>query len=120
MKKIYQMITIILLCNPMWLWAGEVRIVDAKATNSGDRWSFSVTLEHGDTGWEHYADAWRVMTPDGDELGKRTLFHPHESEQPFTRSLSGVKIPKDVKQVIIEAHDKVHGWSKQQFKVRLK
>ena len=70
--------------------------------------TFNVTVKHGDTGWEHYADHWRVLGPDGDELGTRILLHPHVSEQPFTRSLSGIQIPKGIDQVMIEAHDKVH------------
>ena len=37
------------------------------------------------------------------------LYHPHVEEQPFTRSLSGVQVPDDLKQVVIRGHDKVHG-----------
>lgn len=100
--------------------AGEVKIVDAKAEKQRDGWVFHVTLKHADTGWDHYADAWRVVTKNGEELGTRTLYHPHVNEQPFTRSLGDVKIPADVSAVYIEAHDKVHGWSKQRFKVKIR
>ena len=99
--------------------AGEVEIVDVKAEKQRASWVFHVTLKHADTGWDHYADAWRVVTADGKELGKRTLFHPHVDEQPFTRSLGDVKIPNGTSEVFIEAHDKVHGWSKQKFRVKL-
>ena len=99
--------------------AGAVQIVDAKAENQRGAWVFHVTLKHADTGWKHYADAWRVVTKDGKELGTRTLYHPHVEEQPFTRSLRDVKIPAGEKEVFIEAHDKVHGWSKQKFKLRI-
>ena len=44
---------------------------------------------HPDTGWDDYADGWRVLDMDGNELGMRVLHHPHVDEQPFTRSLSG-------------------------------
>jgi hypothetical protein len=81
---------------------------------------FHVTLKHGDTGWDHYADAWRVVSSDGKELGLRTLYHPHVDEQPFTRSLGNVKIPSQMDTVFVEAHDKVHGWSKQRYKVKLR
>ena len=91
-----------------------------RAEKSQSTWQFHVTLKHGDTGWDHYADAWRVLAEDGKELGKRTLFHPHETEQPFTRSLRNVKIPANAGHVYIEAHDKVHGWAKQRYKVELK
>lgn len=101
------------------LHAGEVRIEDAKAIKKGSTWHFNVTLKHKDTGWEHYADAWRVVTKNGKVLGTRTLYHPHVDEQPFTRGLSNVKVPADVTTVYIEAHDKVHGWAKERFEVEL-
>jgi len=99
--------------------AGQADILDAKALPSGDGWRFTVSIEHADSGWEHYADAWRVVTENGDLLGERTLMHPHETEQPFTRSLDGVKIPKNIKVVYIEAHDSLHGWNPQRVKIDL-
>lgn len=100
--------------------ADAVQIVDAKAEKQRASWVFHVTLKHADTGWKHYADAWRVVTKEGKELGTRTLYHPHVEEQPFTRSLGDVQIPAGVSEVFIEAHDKVHGWSKQKFKVKVR
>ena len=100
--------------------AGEVAIVDARAVAGGDgRFTFHVTLEHGDTGWEHYADKWEVLAPDGTVLGTRVLLHPHENEQPFTRSLSEVEIPTGVSSVAIRAHDLVHGDAPQTFAIEL-
>ncbi|MEL6197664.1 MAG: hypothetical protein AAFT19_07445 [Pseudomonadota bacterium] len=99
--------------------AGDVEIVDVKAVPGPDGWRFDVTLLHEDTGWDHYADAWRVVGPDGQVYGTRTLAHPHVDEQPFTRSLSRVAIPQDVTSVTIEAHDSVHGWSPMEFMVSL-
>ncbi|WP_298962982.1 hypothetical protein [uncultured Roseibium sp.] len=100
--------------------AGDVKIVGAEARASGDSWTFSVTLEHDDTGWDHYADLWQVFTPDGDLLGERVLHHPHVDEQPFTRSLSGVKVPEGINEVVIKARDSVHGVSAQEFRITLK
>ena len=99
--------------------AGEVEIVAAKASSSTRGWTFSVTLKHDDTGWDHYADLWQVYTPEGHLLGERVLLHPHVDEQPFTRSLSGVKIPETVSQVVIRARDTVHGVSSQEYKLDL-
>ena len=90
--------------------AGPADVVEVKARASGGSWSFDVTVAHADAGWEHYADAWRVVGPDGTVHGTRTLLHPHVDEQPFTRSLSGVAIPTGVAEVTVEAHDSVHGW----------
>ena len=106
-----------LLATPAF--AGDVEITDAKARALGNAWSFDVTLLHADTGWEHYADAWRVVAPDGTVLGTRTLLHPHVNEQPFTRSLSGVEIPAGTAEVFIEAHDSVHGWAPDRFRIAL-
>ena len=85
---------------------GEAAVLDATLTPAGDgTWRIEVTVEHAD-----YADAWDVLAPDGTVLGTRTLLHPHEAAQPFTRSLSGVAIPDDVVEVTIRAHDNVHGY----------
>jgi len=93
------------------VWAGEAEVVDAKATRGADgAYRFDVTLRHADEGWDHYADAWDVLAPDGTVLGTRVLYHPHVDEQPFTRSLSGVKIPAGVTEVTIRARDKMHDY----------
>ncbi|MDH3262532.1 MAG: hypothetical protein OEM24_00880 [Paracoccaceae bacterium] len=94
-------------------------IVAAEAQPAGGAWSFSVTLSHPDTGWDHYADGWSVIAPDGTELGFRELLHPHETEQPFTRSLSGVEVPEGVAEVTIRARCSVDGWAEQVFEFRL-
>ena len=100
----------------------EEPVIENVAVNheGGGRWRFDVTIRHPDTGWDHYADGWRVLDMDGNELGLRVLFHPHENEQPFTRSLSGVVIPRDVKQVQIQARDLPAGWNKNTTIVKLK
>ena len=95
-------------------FANEVRIVDVKVECSGSC-TFRVTLEHGDQGWDHYADRWDVVTLDDRLLKSRVLHHPHENEQPFTRSVSGVQIPADQSQIKIRARDSKHGYSSQEF-----
>ena len=67
-------------------------------------------MRHADEGWDHYADLWQIETPDGEILGERVLAHPHVNEQPFTRSLSGVRIPDSLDRVTVRAHDSVHGF----------
>ena len=91
--------------------ADPVSIDRVVATATGDTWRFDVTLSHPDTGWDHYADGWRVLDMDGNELGMRVLYHPHVEEQPFTRSLSGVVIPAGLSEVQIEARCSVDGWT---------
>lgn len=102
-------------------YAGKVEIIDAKAKATGPgEYRFSVTLRHADTGWEHYADGWEVLAPDGTPLAKRVLYHPHINEQPFTRDLSGVKIPRSLNKVMIRAQDNQHGHSKKNWTINLK
>jgi hypothetical protein len=105
----YILIALTVLFLPVSAFANIPKVVAVHASHSGNIWRFDVTLKHADTGWKHYADGWGVYLPDGTELGYRVLVHPHVDEQPFTRSLGGVKIPKGTKSVIIRPHDKVHG-----------
>ncbi len=91
--------------------AGQADVVAAKVTRTGnDTYKFDVTVRHTDEGWKHYADKWDVTAPDGTVLGTRILAHPHVDEQPFTRSLAGVKIPENIDEVTVRAHDLVHGY----------
>lgn len=102
---------IALLISAGPLLADPPVIEDVQIRQSGDAWSFSVTLSHPDTGWDHYADGWRVLAPNGDVLGTRVLHHPHVQEQPFTRSLGGVSLPEGLNEVQVEARDNVDGWT---------
>jgi len=100
--------------------AGEVIIVNARASNTAPQtYRVSVTLKHADTGWEHYANQWQVLTPDHQVLGTRTLHHPHVDEQPFTRSLGNVKVPEGMSNIVIQARDSIHGVSPQEFTLKL-
>ena len=90
-------------------YGGEADVIEVKVVKSGeDTYQFYVTVLHDDEGWKHYANEWDIVAPDGTVLGTRTLYHPHVGEQPFTRSLSGVKIPKTISKVTVRAHDSVH------------
>lgn len=91
--------------------AGEAEVVAVEIrAEGGGTYRFDVTVRHGDEGWDHYADAWDVVAPDGTVLGTRKLLHPHETEQPFTRSLSGVAIAAGIDEVTVRARDSVHGY----------
>jgi hypothetical protein len=91
--------------------AGEVDVEAVSFRQAADgSYHFDVTLRHADAGWDHYADRWEVLTPEGEVIATRTLYHPHVDEQPFTRSLSGIKIADGVKQVVVRGHDSVHGY----------
>lgn len=92
--------------------AEEPKVDNVIARQAADgSWRFDVTISHPDTGWDHYADAWRILDMQGNELGVRILAHPHVEEQPFTRSLSGVRIPEGILRVQVQARDKPGGWN---------
>ncbi|HAD85835.1 MAG TPA: hypothetical protein DCG48_00590 [Rhodospirillaceae bacterium] len=105
----------VLLCGLLWstgsVQADQPQVIAAEASPNGDgSYTVSATIRHGDTGWDHYADNFEVLGPDGTVLERRVLYHPHVDEQPFTRSVGGVNVPPGIKQVIVRAHDKVHGY----------
>lgn len=99
---------VLLVCHLGYAIAGEVDVIDVQISGSGNGlFNISATLEHADTGWDHYANRWDVLDENGKVLGSRELLHPHVNEQPFTRSLQ-LKIPESVKTVTIQANDSVH------------
>lgn len=90
--------------------ADEADVLDVKITKSGMYWRVSVTLQHNDSGWDHYADGWQVVDAEGNVLGTRELMHPHVEEMPFTRSLGHVVIPDGATQVFIRTRCNKDGW----------
>lgn len=121
MTKIMRYAAISLFALTSVALADAPSIENVVARESGDgTWRFDVTIRHPDTGWDHYADGWRVLDMDGNELGLRVLYHPHVTEQPFTRSLSGVVIPEGATQVQIQARDLPKGWNSDAVTVDLR
>lgn len=96
------------LCHAL-AFAGEVDVVKVAVYKKGTNiYDFAVTLRHEDADWKHYANGWEVLDENGKVLATRNIHHPHVNEQPFTRALSGVVIPPEIKRVVIRAHDSVH------------
>lgn len=112
------LITLAVTASP--LHASEAEIIDVQFTRTGKTWTVRTMLQHGDTGWDHYADAWRVVDSDDNVLATRVITRPHVEDQPFARSLRNVNIPRQTHIVFIEAHDTGSGWSKRRVKVDLK
>lgn len=94
-------------------------VLDVTISQTGTEWRVSATISSPYDTPERYADGFRILTPDGEELGVRTLWHDHASEQPFTRSLTGVEIPNGIDTVIIQGRDQQYGWGGQAVRVRL-
>jgi hypothetical protein len=99
--------------------AGPADVLAASARCDESTCTFHVTVQHADQGWEHFANAWEVLAPDGTVLATRVLRHPHVGEQPFTRALENVAIPEEITSVRIRARDSVHGFSGREVVVEL-
>ena len=95
------------LSGPIQAGEADVREVRISKVQSGV-FRIEVTVAHRDEGWQHYANRWEVVAPDGQVLATRVLRHPHVHEQPFTRALPRVHVPEGNDWVTIRAHDSVH------------
>jgi hypothetical protein len=95
-------------------------IVAVGATPSGaGAYDFAVTISSPYDSAERYADGWRVLGPDGEVLGEMELLHDHASEQPFTRVQTGVEVPENTTEVLIEGRDLENGYGGKPFAVVL-
>jgi len=120
MKKYLFIVVLYAFLAGAEVFAGEADVTEVRISKNGDNtYSFSVTVSLPDTGWDHYADKWDVIDEQGNVLGVRVLHHPHVEEQPFTRGLSGVKIPTNLNSVSVRAHDSVHGYGGEVITVEL-
>lgn len=95
-------------------------VIAAEATQDDDgTWTFAVTISSPYDSPDRYADAWRVEGPDGEVYDVRELAHDHASEQPFTRSKSGIEIPAEVTEVTVMGRDQQSGWGGETVTVTL-
>lgn len=95
----------------------EVLAVDV-VNRKNNSWRFNVTLSSTYDTPRRYADAWRVLDSEDNELGVRILGHDHANEQPFTRSKT-IELPNGTNTVFVEGRDQQNGWSGQRFEVQL-
>lgn len=117
MKLRMTLLAACVMATPLWADAPVIKDIQIKKT--GMVWRVDVTLEHPDTGWEHYADGWEILDAEGNRLAYRELLHPHVNEQPFTRGLASVVFPDGTREVFIRASCSVDGWSGEPVRVEL-
>lgn len=87
---------------------------------SGESWDFHVEVFHNDEGWDHYANVWQLVDiSDGTVLGERILAHPHDTEQPFVRSLSGIRISSATRNILIRSRCNIHDYGGKEIRVEI-
>jgi len=82
MQKVLLGLLLIDIVSAAPVIADEVDILAARVYRQGAQWQADVTLRRSDTGWDHYADPWRIYDPQGSVLGERILYYPQVDEQP--------------------------------------
>lgn len=95
-------------------------VLTAKVQPSGpETFDFDVTVSSPYDTPQRYADSIRVMGQEGTVYGERKLMHDHADEQPFTRDVYGVKIPKGVRVVVVQGRDRQFGYGGKTIEVTL-
>jgi hypothetical protein len=96
----------------------DVLAVEITAASDGT-YTLNVTMSSPYDTPERYADGWRALTPDGTVLGEKALTHDHASEQPFTRTQTGVEIPAGVTTIVVEGRDTANGYGGKTVEVQV-
>ena len=95
-------------------------VIDAKVQSGGpETFDFDVTVSSPYDTPQRYADAIRVAGLNGEVYGERKLLHDHADEQPFTRDLYGVKVPRGVRVVVVQGRDRQFGYGGKTIEVTL-
>ena len=95
-------------------------VISAKVQPGGpETFDFDVTVSSPYDTPQRYADSIRVMDQDGTVYGERKLVHDHADEQPFTRDLYGVKVPRAIRVVVVQGHDQQFGYGGKTIDVTL-
>lgn len=111
------------VCDSQTAAAAEQKFPDVTAVKvqprGADAFDFDVTISSPYDTPRRYADGFRVTAKGGVVYGERKLLHDHAGEQPFTRELVGVKVPRGVRSVVVQARDQVHGYGGAALEVTL-
>lgn len=95
-------------------------VVEARVRSRGaDVFDFDVTVSSPYDTPQRYADGFRIAGRDGAVYGERKLLHDHATEQPFARDLHGVKVPRGLRSVLVQARDRERGYGGRTVEVTL-
>jgi hypothetical protein len=111
--KLTALLFVTLILSSVFSFAAEQEfpdVIDVVIIPTADSYTFNVTLSSPYDSASRYADAFRIMSPEGEVYGVRELLHDHAYEQPFTRALRQIYIPENVTEVIVQGRDQQYGW----------
>lgn len=117
-------LTLVYLARPSAIQAADdvkfPDIIAVKITPKADnRFDFDVTMSSPYDSPSRYADAFRVLDPNGGVLGERILLHDHADEQPFTRELTNIRIAPEISRIIVEGRDQKSGYGGKKIEMTL-
>src|SRR4051812_27259004 len=85
----------------------------------GGRYDVVVALSSPYDSKDRYADGWRAAPSGGDLLAERRFHGPPAFQQPWTTMIRAVRIPDEVRQVVLEGRDVRYGWGGGAFFLRV-
>jgi hypothetical protein len=107
-------------CLSTPVFAGGADVIDGKITrDSNGRYSVFATIQHNDEEPKHFVNKFQVLTPDGKVIGEMYFLESHLHEQPFVGMAQSVKVPDGVRELRLRAHDRLHGYSGKEFKLKV-
>lgn len=78
-----------------------------------------VTIRSADKGPEHFCDRFEILDPEGRVLHVERIAQPHVNEQPFSVSLTNLRLPEGLERVTFRARMRPDGASGTQRDVKL-
>lgn len=79
----------------------------------------AVTIQHDDSGWDHFADGFEVQAPDGTRLGYRELTRPNVGQRTQDVDMTGLKLPEGIGYVLIRTRCSLVGWAAEPVRLDL-
>lgn len=93
--------------------------VKRDAVDQSGIYHIKVVIEHEDTGWDDYVDAWEIVGSNGELLGVRPFFEPELDRDRTVTALAGVVIPEEVKTVTIRTRKHPQGYQGETVEVTI-
>lgn len=91
--------------------ADAPKVLSASATQDDGLWTIKVTMSHVDTGWDHYAKGFELLSPDKKRLAYGEIARPHVGKKTIETTLTGITLPKGLTYVLIRTRCSLVGWA---------